>query len=102
MKSPLLTSLFLAVAATSAMAATTIVSVDSHSEPWQFSPTLNAAYSFGTQDGIAPTVVSSGFDFSAGGSFTITYLAGGTNAFGNAFDLHDGEGDPSYASDNGG
>jgi hypothetical protein len=63
-------------------AAAVIVSVDARSQPWISSSSFNASYQYGTNDGLAPTSVSAGFDFSSGGTFTISYLDGLTSAFG--------------------
>jgi hypothetical protein len=74
-------------------AATVIVSVDARSQPWITNGSLNSGYSYGTSGASAPISVSAGFDFTAGGTFTITHLDGLTNP-----GLHGG--DP-YADGNG-
>jgi hypothetical protein len=79
-------------------AATTVdVSVDGHSGPWQWNAGLNNTLEYGLNDQIAPTSVSAGFNFAAGGTFTITYLAGATGAFAGENPLtDDGNGDPTF------
>jgi hypothetical protein len=58
-----------------AVNATTIdVNVDGHSGPWLTS--LNPTLDYGTHDEAAPTSVSSGFNFSSGGTFEVTYVSG--------------------------
>jgi hypothetical protein len=59
--------------ASMAHATTTLVAVNGTSGPWEQSvnPTLN----YGVHDNLAPTSVSSGYDFAPGGVFTFTYVS---------------------------
>lgn len=89
-----------AFATTSATAANVVVSVDGQAMPWYFiGGGINDSYQYGVLDGVGPTVVSSadGFDFAAGGVFTITYLDGFTSPWGGD-PIYDANGDPGYAA----
>jgi hypothetical protein len=83
---------------------TVVRTVDSHQGPWQFVPGgLNDAYRFGFNDHLAPLVVdaSDGFDFTSGGTFTVTYLGGATSALPPLFGYSDARGHtnwPQYGS----
>jgi hypothetical protein len=70
--------------------------------PWTFSGSLNSAFQYGTDSELAPVVLnaSDGFDFAAGGAFTITYLSG-TVSVGSGFPFTDPFGDTSVPVDNG-
>jgi hypothetical protein len=90
---------FAALAWTQSVTAGTVdLTVDSHVGPWDFSPTLNSSYTYGVNDFIAPVVVSSGFSFSPGGSFTITALGGLTSPYGGV-PYADAGGDLGYETD---
>jgi len=81
--------------AASAQAATTVVTVDSHEGPWEQSANPSLYYGTIPNDNTAPAIVSTGFDFSAGGEFTITYLSGVTaNGLGGS--SYDANGQQSY------
>jgi hypothetical protein len=85
--------------ASMAHATTTLVAVNGTSGPWEQSvnPTLN----YGVHDNLAPTSVSSGYDFAPGGVFTFTYGSGTTtNGLGGA--SYDAEGQTSYVANDGG
>lgn len=95
------------LAASSASAQQTLnYTVDSLSQPWQFvNGGLNTGFQFGTSDGLAPTIVSAadGYDFTPGGSFTVTYVSGLTTAFNGIPPYADANGDITYdASNHGG
>ena len=83
----------------SAQAATLDVSVDGQAGPWNFGATLNSGYAYGDGTNAPPTVVSAGFNFAAGGVFTITYLDGLTSPYGGT-PYADGIGDTAYTADN--
>jgi hypothetical protein len=70
--------------------------------PWTFSSTLNSGFQYGTDSELPPVVLStaSGFDFAAGGTFTITYLSG-TVSVGSSFPFTDANGDTAEPVDNG-
>ena len=89
--------------AASAHALTITAHVDSHDMPWQFSGSLNSAYSFGFQDGAAPAVVSAanGFDFTAGGVLTLTYASGLVSGDGGGLGLYDANGNAGAVTPNG-
>jgi len=81
--------------ASTTQAATTTVSVNAADGPWQQS--VNPTLEYGTlpNDNAAPASVSSGFDFAAGGDFTISYLSGDTtNGLGGS--SYDANGQQSY------
>ena len=93
------------LASTSSQAATLSFSVDGQAQPWSYSTSpggLNSSYQFGTNDGVAPTAVSSGFDFSTGGTFTITYKSGQTSAYAGRAPYADAGGDTSYVANDAG
>jgi len=71
------------VAVSPADAALITVAVSATSGPWDFNSTLNSAYSYGPHDFTPPTIITaaSGFDFSPGRQFTITYLSGLTTPY---------------------
>ncbi len=91
-----------ALSASSASAQQTLnFTVDGQAQPWQFvSGGLNTGFQFGINDGITPTVVSAsdGYDFTPGGSFTVTYVSGLTSAFIGLAPSLDGIGDTGYDS----
>jgi hypothetical protein len=91
--------------ASRAEAASITVTVDARRGPWDYvNGGLNTLFQYGVGDQLPPVVISgtSGFDFSAGGSFTITYLNGLTNNDGSP-PLYNANGDPSQpANDVGG
>lgn len=76
--------------------------VDGTRGPWTYSSTLNSSFQCGSDSELPPTVfnASDGFDFAAGGTFTITYLSG-TVSVGSGFPFTDANGDTSLAVDNG-
>jgi len=84
-----------ALTATLASAATVDVAVDSQSGPWLTS--LNPSLDYGDHSEGGPTSVSAGFDFTAGGVFTITWLSGLTSAFGGV-PYSDGNGDTTFVA----
>jgi hypothetical protein len=87
-----------ALTATLATAATVDVAVDSQSGPWLTS--VNPTLDYGDHSESGPTSVSAGFDFTAGGVFTITWLSGLTSAYGGVDPYSDGDGDTGFdASD---
>src|SRR5690242_8818637 len=68
--------------AAQAQAASVTVTVDARRGPWDYTiGGLNTLFQYGVGDQMSPVVISGtpGFDFSPGGSFTITYLSGLTN-----------------------
>ena len=85
--------------ACNANAASAIVSVDSHAGPWDFvNAGLNTGDQYGPHDFSAPVVVNSGFDFTPGGTFSITALAGLTSPYG-GLPYADAGGDLGYVAD---
>ncbi len=80
-------------------AAVQTVTVDSTAGPWDWKGSVNTSLTYGAGDYTAPVVVSSGFDFSAGNIFTVTYLSGLTNPFGGT-PLFDANGDLGYDASN--
>ena len=73
------------------------VTVDSQTGPWNYSAGLNSTYTYGVGDFTSPVVISSGFDFSAGGTFTITALSGMTSPYGGT-PYADAGGDTAYVA----
>jgi hypothetical protein len=83
------------VMAASAQAASTTVTVDSHDGPWEQAANPTLEYGTLPNDNAAPASVSSGFNFAAGGSFTITYMEGTTsNGLGSS--SYDANGEQDY------
>jgi hypothetical protein len=60
---------------------------------------LNSTFQYGVGDQTAPTTISSGFDFSAGNTFTVQYVSGTVSA-GTLFPSVDANGDTSYIFNN--
>ncbi len=88
--------------ASMATAGTVTVVVDSTAGPWDYvSGGLNDASQYGDHDFTAPTVISAadGFNFTAGGTFTITYISGLTSPYGGA-PYADAVGDTGYNASN--
>jgi hypothetical protein len=65
------------------------------SGPWEQS--ANPSFGYGVGDNAPPTTITAanGYNFAAGGSFTITYLSGQVSA-GSGFPLSDANGDPNF------
>jgi PEP-CTERM motif len=78
-----------------------LFTVDSQAGPWLYSATLNSAFTYGVGDMTAPTTISAadGFDFTPGGTFTVTYVSGLTSPFGGV-PYADASGDPGYDASN--
>jgi hypothetical protein len=94
----LLVSACVSLACTAANAATTDVFVSGANGPWLQS--LNPSFGYGVGDNASPTAVSAGYDFTAGGTFTITYLSG-TESAGSGFPITDAIGDTGFLVNNG-
>jgi hypothetical protein len=87
---------------TSAEAGMITVTVDSHTGPWSYvNGGLNTQFQYGVGDYSAPVVVDAtdGFDFTAGGTFTIQYVSGLTNHDVGP-PLYDASGDHNYVANN--
>jgi hypothetical protein len=72
-------------------------------QPWNYTPGgLNTNYQYGINDGTAPLVInaSDGFDFSTGGSFTVTYVSGLVSAGPGFWPFVDANGDLQDAINN--
>jgi len=96
---------FLSLAATATLASAGTIDVTKTvlgtQGPWTFSGSLNSSFQYGTDSELPPAVFSAsdGFDFAAGGTFTITYLTG-TVSVGAAFPFTDANGDTALPVDN--
>ena len=85
--------------AVSAHATTVDVSVGGTQGPWD--QTVNPAMTYGSDDNTAPTSVSTGFDFSVGSMFTVTYISGTTTVAPSIPGDWDANGDTNYVENDG-